>query len=360
MRFIVTSEGNHSTFGDIFFEVPTEETLIKAEKAVWDLGTDTLSQYVGEQDKLWQRFETEFRKMCITKTAFHFILLMEIAQISLEEGYPVDILGDAAGSVIAYLLGITGQDTLPYYINYCAEELLWGLESTPEPLDFSLGIAAEIRPLIHEKLERKYGSWRSRSDCYRRISLTDLAWCQSLGKLAKLTNRKPTLEDCSNEVFCRVLKNLAKAYEGIEGFERDEEAYGYRLEDISYVSDFDELIRIFAYENGVFGHKKVLSNLQIPDFFVTKDELFSFLIHHGVPRELAADAVKARGFFDRRDHVKILENYSLPLEIYDWYMEGDYLWSGAECISRLVFLCYEAWYQIEVARRRVSSCQSPK
>ena len=37
MRFIITSAGNNSTFGDVFFRVPTKEEMEMAETTVSDI-----------------------------------------------------------------------------------------------------------------------------------------------------------------------------------------------------------------------------------------------------------------------------------------------------------------------------------
>ncbi len=355
MRFIVTSEGNHSTCGEVFFNVPTDGALQKAAFAVKDLCYKKLHKLPpAQRDLLRLRFEKEFEKMIVTKTAFHFLIVKEIAKLSREQGYPVGVLGDVSGSVILYLLGVTEYDEMCCHLKYSAVELLWGVdEDDPKTPDFSLGIAPVIRPLLSEHLDEKYGYEYDEFDVYKRISLTDLDWCETLGKLAKVTGQKPTLDHCDPQVYRQVLLNLAKnRKENDSDFvqePRDAEQFGYELEEITDITCFLDLIRVFAYECGMFYSKKELSHLTDPHFYVTRDEFFFALTTLGVPRDEALDIVKL-GIYTikhkRQELVKTLEQYHLPQFILDYFVDVSYLWRAASCISRLRLMCYEAWYQI--------------
>ena len=160
MRIKITSAGNNSTFGDVFFSVPTKEEMQKAEKRVTEIcHKKALKIYKDNpnvfENEIFARIEKEIEKMSATETVYHFLVLKEIAEVSREAGFPIMTEGNLSGSVISYLLGITEYDPISFNLDYTPIELLWGTDETVITPDFSTGIAPQIRPLIHSRVDSK-------------------------------------------------------------------------------------------------------------------------------------------------------------------------------------------------------------
>lgn len=85
MRFKITSAGNNSTFGDVFFSVPTKEEMQKAEKRVAEnLSSyntpECVSKYFSNVRHLWEPHA------CISR----FVLMCAIAWYQIN--YPTEFM----------------------------------------------------------------------------------------------------------------------------------------------------------------------------------------------------------------------------------------------------------------------------
>ena len=364
MRFIITSAGNNSTFGDVFFRVPTKEEMEMAETTVSDICyKKAMKLYKSNpndfENSAFSRFEKELQKMCETETAYHFLILKEIAELSRKEGYPIMTEGNLSGSVISYLLGITEYDPFGFNIDNNAIELLWGTAEAVRMPDFSTGIAPQIRPLINRQLNSKYGYADCDKYTYRQISLTDVDICETLGRLFRATGRKPSFNDFNEKIYIKVVRNIADEY--IAEFLNLEKA-GCVLEEklpgvlafaeeLKQVTpcDFKQLLRLYAYQHGSFQQAKSVKKLSDPCFFVTRNEFFHTLTYYNIPATVALNVVK-KGVWSqgnkRKNYIKILKSYNVPARICEYFSDVTNLWRSDACISRLILKCADAWYQI--------------
>lgn len=363
MRFKITSAGNNSTFGDVFFSVPTKEEMQKAEKRVAEIcHKKALKIYKDNpnvfENEIFARIEKEIEKISATETVYHFLVLKEIAEVSREAGFPIMTEGNLSGSIISYLLGITEYDPMSFNLDYTPIELLWGTDEAVLTPDFSTGIAPQIRPLINSRLDSKYGFVDCNKDIYKQIALTDTTICERLGQLLKVTDTKPSLKDYDEKIYIQVIKNIADGYicefEELkkEGYMFDEElphilSFAEELKLIKHCN-FKQLLRLYAYRHGSFNTKKSLSTLS-NDFFTTRDEFFNALIYHKVPDAVALDIVK-KGVWSTQDkrkkYTELLSSYNTPECVSEYFSNVRHLWETHACISRLVLMCAIAWYQI--------------
>lgn len=363
MRFKITSAGNNSTFGDVFFSVPTKEEMQKAEKRVAEICHEKALKIYKDnpnvfENEIFARIEKEIEKMSATETVYHFLVLKEIAEVSREAGFPIMTEGNLSGSVISYLLGITEYDPMSFNLDYTPIELLWGSDETVITPDFSTAIAPQIRPLIHSRLDSKYGFVDCNKDIYKQLSLTDTTICERLGKLLKVTDTKPSFKDYNDKIYIQVIKNIADEYicefEELkkEGYMFDEElphvlSFAKDLKLMKHCN-FKQLLSLYAYRQGSFNTKKSLSTLS-NDFFTTRDEFFNALIYHKVPDAVAFEIVK-KGVWSTQDkrkkYAEILSSYNTPECVSEYFSNVSHLWETHACISRLMLMCAIAWYQI--------------
>lgn len=399
MLFKITSAGNNSTCGDLFFTVPSPEAMESAVQEISELCRVRAGELYGGMNYASLRLEAELSMMRKTDTAFHFALLKEIADLSGREGYPVMPEGNLAGSMIAFLLGITSINPLPPHYrchtadcgffneenvetdllgvdltdkncHLCGEhmnkdgyniaiEAVWGTKDNPQAPDFSMGIAAHIRSLIHNQLDSKFGFVDSDKSLYKQLTLADSALCEKVGNLAKATGALPNANQYQNEVYSQVLKNTADDMVGeLNEFKKsDSISEEYYVNGMSFVEelrgviscDFCTLTKIYGYIHGSFSNPKVLKNVYDPHFFTLRDDFFKALVSSGVPDEVALNLAK-RGIWSltekRKEYISILEQYDVPQALQEYFDSVANLWSASACISRLQLMCAIAWYQI--------------
>lgn len=368
MRFKIELAGNYSPLGNLFFSVPTKDEMKKAEKTIGDICHNRATKLYKNNSDTFEnsaltRIENELQKMCDTETAYHFLILKEIAELSQKVGYPLMTEGNLSGSVISYLLGITEYDPLALSFEYNSIKLLWGTDKSPRTPDFSICIAPQIRPLINNKLHSKYGYIDCNKDVYKRISLTDANICETLGKLLKATGRKPSFSDYNEKTYIKVVKNIADEYLAEfkmlkkEGYALDEElqcrlSFFDELKQVTSCN-FKQLLRLYAYRHASFKHTKSITRLSDPEFFVTRNEFFYALTCCNIPDAVALDIAK-KGVGSqasrREQYIKTLRTYNAPEFICKYFSEVTNLWDSDACISRLILMCAVAWYQITFSK----------
>ncbi len=395
MVFKVTSRGNNSTYGELFFSMPVSEELDKAIKEVESLCHAKMDELYGGMNFGVDYVEAEIYMMEKTGTAFNFLILKEIAELSREKGYPILIEGNLSSSVISYLLGIS--DVNPFEANYrcenkdclnhfelikskafgidandkvcrnCGEKMMKdgfslnpsiarGVFSDPKSPDFSIGIAPEIRELIHSRLNQKFGNVKSDDEIYRRISLPDSSLCQKIGDMYKLSGTKPESKQFTNAVYLKVLENLSEDLkENAEFFESSDEkgyartlAFANQLKDIKNC-DFHTLCRIYAYIHGSFENGKSFKDLDNTDFWVTRDELLDELCSIGFDTNDALVFIK-RGVWSqgerREKYIKQLKKHNASKSFVEYFEKTTNLWPLCACITRIQLICEKTWYEM--------------
>lgn len=71
-----------------------------------------MQKVFGFDEQIQQRLDYELNMMRNTETAFHFLILKEIADCSKENGYSIMPASDINDSLISYLLGLTDINPL--------------------------------------------------------------------------------------------------------------------------------------------------------------------------------------------------------------------------------------------------------
>ena len=332
------------TASDLFYTPPSADGLCKAEETVTNIcreriitaynGRPTLGHIVSA----W--LDAELEKMHTTGTGFRFLILHDIAQCSREAGYPIIALGNFSGSWIAYLLGVTEKGPLPCY----TPEIVWGTDTNPITPDCTIGIAPPVRPLLQKYLDAQHGYIECDRDMFRRISLADSNTCEQLGTLTQKTGQYPSICDLDDAVYSRVANDIAAEF-----LNENKEAISLVIEALQTESwGFRSLLRLYAFTKSKFKKETYLTNLNAPDFFVSKEELFFCLKHHNVPTDIALEFVKegiwARGS-KRAKYTALLELYEIPKNIKYYFTNVNNLWMMSSCATRLLHKCYLAWYQ---------------
>ena len=390
MNFNVVSPEESKTCGKLRFSAPIQEEIEKASKEIWQLCCDRLGKLYGVIELGLEWLAPEIYNVQVTETAYHFLMLKEIAELSREKGYPILVEGNLSSSLIAYLLGITNVNPLKahYYCDnegcseiykeikynafgidaedklcpkckrkmtkdgYSLKFIAWGPLREPKAPDFSIEIAPEIRPFIEDRLNQKFKSVKSYEETYLEFNLNDSCNCSDIGSMYKQIGVKPETEQYTNEVYLRVLKNLSEeAKEMVEVDEKDEEGILIFANELRYIKscDFHTLCRIFAYHCASFKSGKSLKNLDNPDFFVTREELISQLAAIGLGDKSYLDFVKhgVWSLGERKEkYIEKLKEHNAPEQLIENFKNTTNLWPMCACITRMQLACEKAWYEI--------------
>ena len=302
------------TIGELFFSLPLLEELALAEEQISSYCRNALQQNENS------RLEYELEQMKKTKTAFHFLVLKEICSLSKEEGYQIILKGNIAGSIISSLLGISPINPNE---DYCiSSELIWETHKDYYTPVFEIGISEQIRSLIQERLDEKFGFVKSNDTLYYKIRMTDTNLCDEVG------NTDIKIKNFDTDICTKVLHKLYPEYNKI-------------------TCNFEQLITLYAYQSGSFSNDICLEKLFDDNIIVTRDKLYFALISNEVPKEIAIEVVK-KGMWSsetkKGEYLLLLEKYSLPEFVISSFTNTKHLWNTASCISRLCLLCQKEYH----------------
>ncbi len=347
---------------ELRFTVPTQSAIDNAAEQVANLCRNRIRELYEDVDSAMSRLELELSMMQQTNTAIRFLIAKKITDLSQKEGYPVLVVGEISGSIIAFLLGITSLNPLrPYY--HCESEghilcadMVWESLKSPKEPSFEMFIAEPVRPLLEQHLNAKFKYREAVEEILsERIPLHSFEMCEKIGQLAKKTGKVPRLDEFDNELYLQVIKNLIDGDLSSDLAEPLVESFIKELRSITFCN-FYMLTRILGYINGSFLEKRTLKKLYDPKFFMLRDEFFEALVACGIPNDIAYDFA-IRGVWSRdlrRDkYVHILGKYGTSQELKDYFKQVVNLWRASSCISRLQLECTLAWYQIHYLEYQV-------
>ncbi len=335
MRFKISSAGNHSTYGDLFFSLPSDEEIKKAEIKVEQLCIKQADLLYGNNQLVAKRIKTELKLMKKTKTAFYFLILREVALFSKSHSAPILLEGTEGASLLQYLLEISEVNPLAFSLHEAFSvgydqpiEMMWGNTKNPIVPFFSFQIAPFIRPLLHSQLCRVFGHIKDDKNLYCQFSMIDSEMCN---KIAMLTTKNTKPYQVDSHTFLAAYKTFPK-----------------RLLSQCESVDFAQLTRLCAYDHGSFCSKKNAKALQEPNFYVTRDEFFIALVESNVPRDIAYDIVKHGVWSNgerKKKYADLLQAYGTSEALQTYFYNASNLWPAAACASRLLLSLKMRWLE---------------
>lgn len=354
MKFQITPFG-------IKYKAPIQKSIDKMEDQVAELCRKQLKTLYGNSKPAILRLESELAVMKQANTAFEFLMMREISNLSHEEGYPIFEEEYLTGSLIAFLLGITSFNPLlplssngPQEESFAYTDMIWASVKHPKQPSFSIVIAKSVKDLISLRLTKKFGDLESSESQPFLLSLRTNTSCDNIGKLAKLTGELPKLNQFGNEVYISLIKDFADNYQKRLG-----DSFVKELKSITEC-DFYVLTQILGYIHGSFFQERTTKDLLDPGFFKLRDEFLKTLLSCGIPDDIAFDFVK-NGVWNRgagrEKYTHILEEYAVPQDLKDYYNKVENLWPASACVSRLEMMCTMKWYQINYPKEFASVYQ---
>ncbi len=137
------------------FELPPEDKKLTLDEYLYKLSRERLEErYPNPSQETLDRFEFEMDIILKTGYAGYFLITQDFMQAARDQGIPVGPgRGSAAGSLVAYCLGITNIDPLKYNLLF---ERFLNPERVTMP-DIDIDFCYERREEIIEYVKQKYG-----------------------------------------------------------------------------------------------------------------------------------------------------------------------------------------------------------
>lgn len=295
MKFIVTSE----VPGNIFFTVPTQEELKKASEELDKICRGRFKEIYGDAKEPRRVLEEELRSMQDSDKPFKYLILKEIADISHEYEYPVHMISNS--TMTAYLLGIS-------QINPILTRNQSVLFKEHETSEFEMRIAPSVRPLISEKLNKKFSHIKSDNKKHLRITLPDSSLCEEVGELRQ---RQQISSEYNKDFYSKVIHRIAADI--IAEPHRGDEQKDFAEKLLNYsVDDFYTLLRAYGYLFNTTESEKSVEKITDFRYCVLRDEVFDMLVQKGLPPK---EAVRfCRGLMSKKlkaEYFELKARYNL-------------------------------------------------
>ncbi len=141
------------------FPVPSGHTPISYLRHLCLEGAK--ARYGSPTPKVLEQLDRELRVIAEKDLAPYFLMVWDIARFAKERNIPLQGRGSAAGSLVAYLLGITRTDPL-------AHDLLFERFLSPErrdPPDIDIDVSSSQREEVIQYVYRRYGQEHTAMAC---------------------------------------------------------------------------------------------------------------------------------------------------------------------------------------------------
>ncbi len=404
-KIIVKSDGsNHYQYLMYRDDVSKKQFQIEnAEKIVRELCMDAITRKYGKTipKAVKQRLDEELLKITECDGWFKYWLATKLAEKSSELGYVNFVRGNAGGSFVAYILGITETNPLsaeessgqghniPYeFFLGSGKEVYFEIDVANEFSDKRLEYAKEIfgdyqvfysgivssdsadnsqKIIKHPHGKIVIVPKNQKIDCYvdekkeilyddqNRFEEIMLIGNNTISKLKKLqdytgVNVKEIREDRGD--FDELSIWASKNFDSMTYARLGENEIFNEVQPKS----FSELVKVFGlihstgvwYENGEILYSE---GIPLDDIIAHREEVMLKLLEYGISREEAyeiAEYVRMgkpyhKGFTE--EHIKLLKESNVP----DWYVSSmskiRYLWPKAHAVEFVRNYLREAWFK---------------
>lgn len=374
MRFCVETVPFAPTSGHIYYNIPAPTEIEKAYRRISDYCHEQLEQKYGDWESAKRRLEIALDYMKKTESAFQFLVVKEIVELSKEKNSPM--FSVPSGSILDYLLGASCVNPLPphYYCPDChhVEEVGNVRDGFDLPEKNCPKCGAEMQRDGHTCSE--YLCWTSyRSKIARHSNTLHItkpvlykaqSWLDS--RLYKSESEPDGVKFVSISIQSNSHLNLIDQLHDTTGVhyadiplydksvwscvarrilddERKREDKGKLIFDEEHCPaeahfiHFHDLTRLFGYCHGSFTGDKAVEHLCDDDYYVLRDEIYEVLAANGFsPDEAAHGAHRiAWGHIDEAANVLVKGNMKGMVNV----------WTKSSCIEIITPFYYLEWYK---------------
>ena len=374
-------EGNR--LGHIYYNQPERHEIKAAQHTLEDLCREKATELFGDSEPVSERLECELRHLEATDSAFHFLVLKEIAELSAEEKEWMFCVGSGA-PFVEYLLGASPINPLPSHYRcetchrtefssdakdgydlprrvcpFCGNELARDGHNCSAYMHqydrrgkvawpyYGVFISDGVLEKLQHRLDSRLVYTASKDHIFCDIEFLVLSKSGILRRLLKETgtsNREIPLDDISiwkqvaKEQYRSCILDLMNPEDRIDALKAEQHHPTDAVE--TAASSIYDLTRIFGLRIGSFTEYPAQTEWNSPAFYTTKDDIFDALVESGFSADKAA--IMAHGIGWGQNHWL----NQVPSAIVGNMYAHENLWKRHSCLNRL-FVCYLLkWYEI--------------
>lgn len=337
MKFKMEMSGNNKGYGRLCCTVPDEMESAIIFKDFEAFCRKKAKKEFGDYNAITERLDKELNFIKETDSVIFFEILREIAKLSAGEGYPVSLEGEESGSLILYLLGVSGIHPGEYEFRQTPTDLFTETARKRGELSLSLGIAEPIRKLIVPQLTKEFDYIESDENDWFKIDISSWEMLDEIGKLSKLTGVHYSMVPVDDYLLAAV-QSWDICETDLE-WENISEDYCESITPLSVAKHY-----AFARCNcNTEKTRAAFSNMQK---FIFRDDLYEAFKQAGIPSQkaylLARNWLKGE---DKEIEIEMLRENNLPLNAVYVFKELYNQWSIATCLSRVNALVMLRYYE---------------
>ena len=384
--------GNYAC-GHIYYNQPETHEVKMAQHKIEDICLARAAELFGESEPVGARLKSELRYLDATESAFHYLVLKELAELSKEEKAWMLCLGSGA-PFIEYLLGASPINPLPphyrcgvcRHVEYsteakdgydlpqkmcpvCGNSLLRDGHNCSAEMHqynnrgrrawpyFGVQISSSVLKRLQRRLDGRLVDAESKHHIFRDIELCTTERAEKLRMLSETTGIDTSAIVMDEDA---VWRQVAQAqYEDcrldmMHPEDRDEakrkmsnKMVGAEGEAACSVHD---ITRIYGYRCGSFSIYHDLEELQSPVFYATKDDIFDVLIQNGFSADRGAIMAHRIGWGNKVYLKKV------PSTILGNMNSIDNLWTQHSCMAHIFGDYMLKWYEIHFPQEYKTVC----
>ena len=337
MKFKMEMSGNNKGYGRLCCTVPDEMECAIIFKDFEAFCRKKAKEKFGDYRAITERLDKELNFIKETDSVIFFEILREIAKLSAGEGYPVSLEGEESGSLILYILGVSGIHPGEYEFRQTPTDLFTETARKRGELSLSLGIAEPIRKLIVPRLTKEFGYIKSGENDWFKIDISSWEMLDEIGKLSKLTG--------VHYSTVPVDSYLLAAVQLLDICENDlewENLYDNLCESVTPLS----VAKYYAFARCNCNTEKTPAAFSDMQKYIFRDDLYEAFTQAGLPSQkaylLARNWLKGE---NKEKEIDTLKEYKLPLNAVYVFKELYNQRSIATCLSRVNALVLLRYYE---------------
>lgn len=337
MKFKMEMSSNNKGYGRLCCTVPDEMESAIIFKDFEAFCRKKAKEEFGNYHAITERLDKELNFIKETDSIIFFEILREIAKLSAGEGYPVSLEGEESGSLILYLLGVSGIHPGEYEFRTTPTDLFIEFARKHGELSLSLGIAEPIRKLIVPRLTKEFGYIKSGENDWFKIDISSWEMLDEIGKLSKLTGVHYSTVPVDDYLLTAV-----QSWDICEPDLEWENASEDYCESITPLN----VAKHYAFARCNCNTEKTPAAFSDMQKYIFRDDLYTALTDAGIPSQkaylLARNWLKGE---DKEKEIEMLRENNLPLNAVYVFKELYNQWSIATCLSRVNALVMLRYYE---------------
>ncbi len=378
--------------GHVYYDLPEAFEIKTAQHALEDVCRARAQELYGASAPVSDRLTSELRHLEETDSAFHFLILKEIAELSKEERAPM-LCGGSGAPFVEYLLGASPIDPLPphYRCENCrflefSAEAADGFDLPPKRCPgcgralhrdghncsaaihqynhegrvswpyYAVRLSDDVIRKLPRRLDSRFCETRSKRHLFRDVEYQTLPRNRLLTRLSEATGTDAAAIDLDDDAVWNAVAK--EQYEICLSKRTNPEESGDALKanrrktadpKEKAFSVFD-LTRIIGFRHASCSLGADAFELRSPVFYATKDDIYDALTGAGFPADKAAILSHGIGWGRNRSLKHV------PSAIVGNMYAFESMWTRRNCLVEAFGHYLLKWYEIHYPETYQTVC----